>query len=320
MDKDYIFAAELFEAYIPTFTNKFSVVSSKKTLLNKILKLKINDDQKNFSIYIKTPLSKEKHATLFTEFSNIEKFNNFLNSSEKKFKCVEVIKYIKGPPEAIILKESQGESFFQIIKDSSHRLSFGDFSRSLNAAKISGECIKFIESHTCGKESIHWVKDEICGQVEEVAKKILILNKFPFMRESVKECLEIIKNSNFAENESYLSHGDFHPENLFIDVDSVTLIDFGISRPQFIGYDAIYFEHYLNNFDRIRYKPKNLKMIYEAFWAGYERKLSPALLKANKAQIFLNDLVYLSTKNGILPFQKIMYFFDVLKAKAWLVR
>ena len=274
-----------------------------RTLLNEVICLRVQTASDRFKIFIKINSSGSEENKVHQEFLKTIAFRRFFEDSRPLFDSVEVLGYYEVS-QAIALHGCRGDSLLASMQAScSWTAPSRLFADTLERADAVGRWLAYLERRTTEAGDPHEVADAMYAAAEEAVDRI---RRHAFFRSTgpfVDLCRRTIEAiAPFASTNSiYIAHGDFHPGNFFVTDGtkrSVTAIDLTLSGPQFLGFDAVYFELQLLHFFSIRrYRPDRIRQVLRAFCWGYGRKIDPTspTIRALRALLALKSLVYLST-------------------------
>jgi len=333
-EHDFEKITELLKTHVATYRNSNSLslepCEARKTLLNDVVKCRIHDADKQSDIYVKFEKVLTEGESLQDEFNNIIKFRSLFDSTKPQFDCVEPLFYNNDHPTVLVLKECAGDNVLDIIDKGCRWFTPAKHDEyAIEAAEAMGRWLNHLETASLGIEKPIDVYNRVKKSAENAGEKIYARNSGDAAISIVKSCLKdmggAMEKMKEMEDKIYLAHGDFHPGNFFAvgKQPGITAIDFQLARPQFVGYDALYFEQaLLMSFGPSKFSPYSIRKILDAFWQGYNRSLDdPLWLKRLlKSQLVLRALIYLSTisqTGGVL--RRFVNLLDIYKLRRWLM-
>lgn len=274
------------------------------TLLNEVVQVRVNNSYNTFDIFIKIERDYGPNQSLEQEFKKTRMFRKFFVSSEPKFDSVEAISYSKERTPAIVFRGCKGKSLFEAINASCRWLSLSSrLKETLKKAEAVGQWLRYLETSSANTTDPISTWEELLAHAKAAKQRIRAMGLFGSNEAAIDDCRQIIESaeSQAASYKTYMAHGDFHPENIFVTegpIRCVTTIDLMLSQPRFVGYDALYFEHNLiHNFGPYRYRPSRIRAVLKAFKRGYgwDIDLGSKVVHSIRAHFVLRSFVYLST-------------------------
>jgi len=234
------------------------------------------------------------------EYTRTRDLYQVLADSSPRFSCVEPLAYYHSP-EALVVSECTGCSLQEMIDASCRWLAVRPMRDTLLAVEAAGAWLAHLERVSVGAQPA----DEVWQVLrEDTACAVANLRRAgSFERDAllIERCVRDIEDAAGRGDAKpiYLAHGDFHAGNLFIapgDPMPVSVIDCRLSRPRFVGFDALLLEHHLRMSFR-QYRPWAIRSVLRSFQNGYGRRLHPrsGAVKSTRALFVLNSLVYVAT-------------------------
>lgn len=294
------------------------------TTLNYVVQLGTSTGEDR-NLYIKMPRDREDPKD---EFSKTCRLRSLFKSASPQFDCVEPLTYYETP-KAIVFRACRGESFFDKIRKSCSWMSGASLADALNASEAVGRWLRYLETVSWRDqyEPRAWktIKVEALTARDTIKRK----GSSVWSNELADLCLQTISSASVEASREivYLAHGDFHPQNVFIEKGTkplVTAIDCKLSNTRLIGHDALTLQFYLtNSFGPHRYAPWRIRRVWTSFLVGYGRELNlkSDLIKCTRALLLLNYLVFLTTSgkrsSGVTLVSKQL---DRLSLKRWFRR
>lgn len=281
------------------------IESSQTTLLNKVLRCRVSTGDATtpaFYVYAKVEKTADATSPLEHEIKSIESVGSFLTPCITQYNCVNAIGYCDDN-RLLVLRECTGDRLLDLIDQNcrwGRRMGGG----VLSAGRAAGGWVGSLESHSKGMASNETVASDVHAMTAVAYERVCDMNSLPRAKQLAERCMfgldGALSDIGRLPPSTYLAHGDFHPGNLFVSnaEPCVTAIDFQLSRPQFVGFDMLYFHMTCClSFGPRRYRPWTIRRLYSAFQEGHDAAGIPDALcrRLVKSQIVMRSLVYLST-------------------------
>ena len=293
------------------------VVRWQQTLLNRVFEVCVDKDPTQSTFFVKLAET-GMDSDLSREVENMALFKAYFADSNQRFKVVDLVGFypevdalvVYGCDGICLIDSMMATSRWlarQVKRDTSNRMAFS-----------LGEWLRSLESRTLGIGKPHEVRNRMIREADTALERLADMGTSAPLR-LIEACRQLIRQIEcLPECAVYLAHGDLHPGNVFVSENgesTVTVIDLRLARPQFIGYDAMYFEHVLaQSWSLARYNPIAIRGVLDAFRLGYGRRIETgsSVALALRAHLVLASLVYFSTiaRNGT-PIRKFMSWIDM---------
>jgi hypothetical protein len=298
-----------------------SYVGDYSTDISHVFKFSLGTSSGDITVFAK--IDKNDSGLVVEEYENISAIKR-LGIENEKYKIPEIALFDRGQG-ILALKECRGTLFLDYIRSQCMWRSKGNMHTISSYAKSLGLWLSHYESHT--QESCAAAFEEaITADFDQYAEVL----RSSWANESIWKLFLKCEAQFFEELRrleypvsTYLSHGDFHPGNFFIEGEKVTAIDFQQGKRMLNGYDALYCElNSLLSFGLTKYRPAAMKMIRSSFLEGYHENGDLSYRGILKPMIVVRALVYLSTVVLQRPglFSYLLARLDMKTASSWLAR
>jgi Ser/Thr protein kinase RdoA (MazF antagonist) len=292
---------------------ELTIQSQHVTLLNRVYRVRMSGTQPPSDFFVKVMGPEGEPEDLRREAENTRTFRALFADTHATLDSAELVAFCANK-HSLIVRACPGRSLFDEIHASCRWLSPGSaIPRALAHARAAGRWVQYVERVSAGSADPAAVHRQFILAAEEARERIREMGVFTRYSSLVDECVNAVLTMDEGRPlQTCATHGDVHPENLFITDDAtplVTAIDLGNAAPRVAGYDALFFEHSLrHSFPIARFVPKRLARVLESFWEGYGGK--PAQMPATRgvrAHLMLASLVYQSTLARKASFPRKLY-------------
>lgn len=297
--------------------NSITYIADYSTEISYVFKFSIQAGSSVKTIF--TKMDKYNSGLVLEEYNNLCNVKK-LNLTSRQFRVPEIALFDE---ENGILgsEECKGLLFLELINNHCKWRSSGQLENIPSFATSVGSWLSYYEKNTQKKSSSNF-KETLIDEFNLYTQHLTNMFTDKSISRLFLKCkdrfFEELKELEYPAN-TYLSHGDFHPGNFFIEGQDVTAIDFQQSKRRLNGYDAIYFEmNSLLSFGPLNYRPKYMALIQSSFSAGYNSSIEYE--KLLKPLVIARALVYLNT----IGFSKGNFFsylsvnIDIRKLTYWL--
>ncbi len=272
------------------------------TLLNYVLQMRIAAGGRVFDVYVKTSGEGDLSQVLADEYQRTVALSEHFVEAQPGLNSVQIIAY-HDEPQMLVLLGALGDTLLDAMRCECRLWHTGSIQCVTQRANMVGHWVKQLENSSVEVGNGRDVHLVMMRTAREAAQRIDRCGFASGLRETAEQCVRIIEAAtDAAANEpTYLAHGDLHPQNILITDDQlprVTVIDAALSRPQWLGFDALTFAHHIAfSFRPPRYRLSFLKNIIAGFNEGYGciPDENSAIANAIRAALTLNSLAYLAS-------------------------
>lgn len=301
------------------------IEAHERTLLNDVLRCCVESTNGVSHAYLKIERAPGSSDSLAREYQTILALRTTFASLRPAFDCVEPLAFHSGSPGMLLLRECPGNSLHRILR-SSWSAAAASAAGIVAAARATGQWVRHLEARSIKTGSHETVALQMLRAAEVAERRLHEKGALRRNAALVRRCRSLIQAAADSKHRCavYTAHGDMHPQNVFVADPGprICVIDFQLSGPQFIGFDALYFElSLLLSYGPRRLRGAHSRSVLSAFWAGYGRQseLDPIVRSGLKAHLVLRTLVYLAgnaREAGWL--RRIAFRIDVRKLYRWL--
>ncbi len=277
------------------------LIRTKHTLVNQVLQINVNVGIEKFDVYVKKSSDGTTNRLLANEYHRSIELAKYFNDTRPAFGIAQVIAY-HDEPQMLVLQGVKGTTLLETIQHECRYWRTGDIEYVAACANQAGRWAKQLEESSQHVGNGNDVYEVMIQTALDAIRRIDKQDSAPVVHATSQQCIRIIKAAADAATDmpTYLAHGDLHPQNIIITDDNmhnITVIDMALSRPQWLGFDALSFAHHIRfSFRTPRYRPTALKHMMAGFNKGYDRNMSSNSPTANaiRASLVLNSLAYLT--------------------------